>query len=171
MHESRAVARLAVCFPGLRVERPQLAARARVECDDAVERRGEEQRVVNGERCCLEQAGARGFLPLAGADALLVRLPNEGRLEARHVVAVDVSERRVLEAARVVAVVGPINGTRRGLLRGERSAGERGDDEQEAGVMHEGMLYRSERQCKARLSALDGRARRRPVCVGGCQQR
>src|ERR1035437_6205808 len=74
VHEARAVARLAVRLPRLRVEGPQLATVPRVERDHAIVWRREEERVVDRQRRGLELAGARRPLAPARGNRLLLRL-------------------------------------------------------------------------------------------------
>ena len=109
VHEARAVARLAVRLPHLRVVGPVFHAGLRIERDDAIVRRGEEQRVMNGQRCGLEKPWTRRLLSLTRSDVLLACLPGERGLEPADVLAIDVGQRRVLEATGIVAVSGPVH--------------------------------------------------------------
>src|ERR1019366_1253058 len=126
VHESGAVAGLAVRLPYLRIERPKLAAVRRVEGDHTIERRREEQRVVDREWRRLELPPARRLLTLARRDRLLLGIPGERDRELRHVRAIDVAERRVFQAPGVVAVRGPVYGLLR--ERGGRSEREERDN-------------------------------------------
>ena len=139
VHEAGAVRRLPVALPRFRVERPVLLARHRFHRDDAVVRRREDQRVVDGERRGLELARPRGLLAVARGNGLLVRIPRPGELQPADVVTIDICERRVLLRAGVAAPRAPVHalGGRRldlpcgwrgvGLLLGEGAAGQRAD--------------------------------------------
>ena len=101
--EPLAACRLAVVV-GLGIERPQLAAGGRVEGGHPVVRRAHVEHAVNHERRVLERAGKRAEL----RERLLAGLPFPRHAQPRHVLARDRREGRVLAAARVTAVPGPV---------------------------------------------------------------
>ena len=98
MNESGAVRRLSRGVR-LRIVRPQLGARVRVERDDAIVRRAEKERVAHHQRRRLEVAGARAI----GRVRRLTGRPLPRACQLGDVAAVDVGERRILRGAGIAA--------------------------------------------------------------------
>lgn len=111
----------------LRIVRPALLAGFGVQGDHAIERHREVKRAIDENRRGFEAAPLPPISPL-GNVARVIDLRN---LELRHVLALDLSRRRIPHPTRIVSVRGPLRSV--GILRAQRRFRQSKTDHQKQG--------------------------------------
>ena len=119
---------------------PALSSGFRIERDHAIERRGEVKGTINQDRCGFKTTP----LPATVAVRDIAGVKNPRDLELRHVLAIDLSEWRVSQAARVVTVIRPFVALRRTAQAGDRYRGNSESAEQEKGHGNETTVTKAE---------------------------